>query len=88
MTLKASDIPKDGSSKLVLVDGTLFEVQRERSTMDARRSIYEARVVPMDSVLPPVTEAPINADAGWWYRFTWKLMLADLKLMAKQEDEE
>lgn len=75
MTLKASDLPEDGSSKLVLIDGVLFEVARVRSTMDSRKSTYGARVVPDVGELHP--------GAGWWYRFTWKLMLADLKLMAK-----
>lgn len=79
--LKASDLPGDGSSKLVLVDGVLFEVARERSTMDARKSVYKAR-----QVIELVDGPPVPYQ-GWWYRFTWKLMLADLKLMAKEDDE-
>lgn len=83
MTLKASDLPEDGSSKLVLIDGTLFEVQRERSTMDGRRSVYKAHFVRRLGELA----APHSSDVGWWYRFTWKLMLADLRLMAKEDEE-
>lgn len=79
MTIKASDLPGDGSPKLCLVDGVLFEVARERSTMDGRRWVYKARQVSM--------VGPSAPEAGWWYRFTWALMLADLKLMAKGEQE-
>lgn len=99
MTLKASDLPEDGSSKLCLIDGTLFEVQRERSTMDARRSVYKARMLPTPAGIVPVPDSvavdgfhePYKSKhrmgGGWWYRFTWKLMLADLKLMAKEDEE-
>lgn len=83
MTLKAGDLPADGSSKLALVDGTLFEVQRLRLAADARRSIYKARMLPTSAGVVAVKD-----EVGWWYRFTWKLMLADLKLMAKTENEE
>ncbi len=79
MRLRAKDLPADGSSKLVLVDGVLFEVKRSRQLMDGRKSIYYARQVSM--------VGPAGPDVGWWTRYGWGLMVRDLKLMAKRQDE-
>lgn len=80
MRLRAKDLPVDGSSKLVLVDGVLFEVRRVQGPVDGRKFVYWARRV--------LETTNMAHDSGWWTRFTWDLMVRDLKLMAKQENEE
>lgn len=77
MRMRASDLPADGTIKRCIVTGILFEVRRWRSLQDGRKFTYAARQIPDTGTIDP--------DAGWWQRFSWDLMVRDIKLMAKKD---
>lgn len=70
--LYAKDIPRNGASVRVTVNGQRFEVRRIPQAYNKRRFEYAARRLPA-----------LNDFSGWWFRWSWALMEADLQLMAK-----
>lgn len=69
MKLRAKDIPSDGGTILHEHNGTVFEVGRTPAY--GKSSLFEYRV----------RQAGIGA--GWNYRWTFALLVADMRLAAK-----
>lgn len=77
MKLNAKDLPANGTPKQVECNGILFEVRRVKRLSDGRRWCYNARRLPA-----------LNDFSGWWTRWNWALMKADIRLMSKEVEND